>query len=603
MESYGEDPHFTARAAEAIVKGYQGSDTAQPDTLMACPKHFAGTGYAAGGRDYEFVDISPLTFHETILPPFVAAIRAGAGSLMAAFNDVGGYPCHANATLLTNLLRHELLFDGMVPADYNGVPELEKHGLGDGPAVSAHALKAGVDMDMAGESYSAHLRACFASGKVSMNDIDRACRRVLHAKHKLGLLDHPLQRMDENRHSSVAQRAPQFRQKAREAAARSCVLLKNAGGILPLSSSARTIAVIGPLADSADQMYGNWAPTSDGTPCVSILEGLRNAVGTNAMILHARGANIYDSPDVSRRAGCHEHFDYRAPEAMRAEAMALVQRADLTVIVAGEAKGGSGEHSSVTDLRLSRQQQALMEVTVQAGKPVVLVLVSGRPLVLSWEDAHMGAILWAPFGGTEAGNGVADVLTGAYNPSGKVTVTFPRHVGQVPIYYALRRGGRPLDPARPFDLTSYIDNPSTELYPFSHGLSYTTFEYGPVRLSKTKLAGDQTLTASVTVTNTGDREGEETTQLYIRQPVASRTRTLELKGFQKRLLGPGEKHKFVFKIRQQDLSFPIGRTIEDVRRAWEPGEFRIFIGPNVRALQEASLVWDADSAGRVSHPV
>jgi beta-glucosidase len=240
---------------------------------------------------------------------------------------------------------------------------------------------------------------------------------------------------------------------------------------------------------------------------------------------------------------------------------------------------------------------------VQVSKPVVLVLVSGRPLTLSWEDAHMDAILWAPFGGTEAGNGVADVLTGAYNPSGKLTVTFPRHVGQVPIYYALRRGGRPLDPVRPFDLTSYIDNPSTELYSFAHGLSYTNFEYGPARLSKTRLAGDETLTASVTVTNTGDLEGEEIAQLYIRQPVGSRTRTLELKGFKKLLLRPGEKKEFVFTIRQQDLSYPIGRTIEDVQRAWEPGEFRISIGPNVRALQEASFFWAPDFAGRVPHPV
>ena len=593
MESYGEDPYYAGRVASAVVRGYQGTDLAQPGTLMACPKHFAGTGYADGGRDYEFVDVSPLVLHEVILPPFVAAIKAGAGSIMAAFNDMGGQPCHANRELLTGLLRRKLLFDGMVCADYNGVPELEQHGLGNGPTVAARALTAGVDMDMAGESYSANLHRCLDAGMVRVDDVDRACRRVLAAKSRLGLLDDPWRGMTEDRRVAVAARTPEYRLKARSAAARSCVLLKNDGGLLPLSKTAGTIAVIGPLADSASEMYGNWAQTSDGTPCISILDGIRNAAGSSATVLHARGGNICDDPTIARRMGCLDRFDHRPPAISRDEALRVARQADVIVIVAGEAKGASGEHSSVTDLRLPPPQRALIEAALQTHKPVALVVVSGRPLDLSWEDTNVGAILWAPFGGTEAGNGVADVLTGRYNPSGKLPVTFPRNVGQVPIYYARRRSGRPLDQSRPLDLTSYVDSPSTELYPFGHGLGYSPFRYGPVRLSKCLLKGNETLKASVMVANIGDRDGEETALLFVRPVTASRTQPVQLRGMQKTLLRAGESRDFEFEIRQDDLSFPVGRTVDDTGRAWEAGEFEILIGPNARACIKALVSWEA----------
>jgi beta-glucosidase len=626
-EGFGEDPHLTSAFARAMVRGYQGTDLAAIDTILACVKHFAGYGAGEGGRDYAGADMSPAEFHDTILPPFEAAFKEGAASVMASFNTVNGHPSHANRELLTELLRLKYAFVGFVVGDYTGVQELSAHGLGDYPEVAARAMEAGLDMDMVDELFIQFLEENLGKGRITQLQIDTACRRILEAKDNLGLLDDPYLYMNDDRLQAVLNREPEFRAYAREVASRSCVLLNNQNNVLPLKKSG-TIAVIGPLAHSRRNMPGTWAVAGEWRKCSTVLEGLREVGGDNVNVLYAKGANITENRQFAKHLNVHDGndpekcviTDPRPPEEMLAEAVTVARQADSIILVVGEGKEATGESSSMTDIALPQNQIKLIRAVIATGKPVALIVMSGRPMALenilmdedtlALGDSNVGiddnkeiipdTILWAPFGGTESGGGVADVLFGDYNPSGKLPMTFPRHVGQIPIHYAQRMTGRPLSSyalekgwAMEKFKTGYIDRKSTPLFEFGHGLSYTTFGYGPVTFDKDRMMGAQTLTAYTTVTNTGKRAGEEVVQLYITDPICSRTRPVrQLKNFQKVMLQPGESRELAFKITNEDLKFSIAQTIADTRRKWEAGDFIIQIGPSSSRGNSATIFWD-----------
>lgn len=590
-EGAGEDPYLGSLIAQAMVKGYQGNDLSKHDTVMACVKHFALYGAAEGGRDYNTSDMSRIKMHEYYLPPYKAAINAGVGSIMCSFNEVDGIPATGNKWLMTDLLREEWEFEGLAVSDYTGINEMTAHGMGDIKTVSALALKAGTDMDMVGEGFLTTLKQSLKEGSVTLESIEQACRRVLEAKHKLGLFDDPYRYIDENRAVEKIL-TPENRQAARDMAARSCVLLKNDNQTLPLNKTG-TLAVIGPLAADRKNMLGTWSIAGDWKQSVSVLEGIKSVAGSGLNILHARGANITNDPILAQRlnfAGEKVDIDPRSSEEMIAEAVEYAQRADVVLAVVGEAQEMSGEASSRADIGIPQDQRPLLEALAATGKPLVLVIATGRPLTLTWEQEHAAAILVMWFGGTEAGNGVADVLFGDVNPSGKLTATFPCHVGQIPVYYNHKNTGRPHTGG---DITEkfksrYLDIPNEPLYPFGYGLSYTTFQYGPVVLKNTKLKDSETLKASVMLANTGLYAGEETVQLYISDPVASVTRSIkDLRGFQKVFLHPGETKEVVFNITTEDLKF----FNTELQHVWEPGEFIIHIGPHSGETRAASVWW------------
>jgi beta-glucosidase len=588
-EGSGEDAYLGGRIAEAMVKGYQGKDLSSIDTVMACAKHFALYGAAEGGRDYNTVDMSPQKMREVYLPPFEAAVRAGAGSLMTAFNDVNGIPASMHKELLTDILRKEWGFGGLVVTDYTSINEMSAHGIGDLKTVSALALKAGVDMDMVGEGFLTTLKQSLAEERITQQEIDQACRRILEAKYRLGLFDNPYKFFDKQRAAHKILN-PEHRLAAREAAAQSCVLLKNEDNALPLKKSG-TLALIGPLADDKKNMLGTWAVGGDPEKAIPVLEGIKSAVGNDVTVLYAKGANITDDAALAGKVnvfGETATIDPRPPAQMIAEALAVAEKADVIVAVVGEAKEMTGESSSRTDIGIPENQRDLLKALAATGKPLVLVVMSGRPLTLEWEKEHATSILMTWFGGTEAGNGIADVLFGDHNPAGKLTTSFPRNVGQIPVYHAHKSTGRPA-PADFKKFTSgYLDSPNEPLYPFGHGLSYTTFKYGDVKLNKAALQADQTLKASVTLTNTGPFAGEEVVQLYIGDPVASCTRPVkELKGFKKVFLQPGEQKKVTFDIAPEDLKF----YNADLVRDWEPGDFTIHIGTSSANTQAATVHW------------
>lgn len=588
-EGSGEDPFLGSRIAEAMIRGYQGDDLAATDTVMACVKHFALYGAAEGGRDYNGADMSPLLMKEIYLPPFEAAIRAGVGSLMTAFNDINGTPATAHKKLISDILRRDWGFSGLVVSDYTGVNEMAAHGLGSLEKVSALALKAGVDMDMVGEGFLRSLKQSLSKGVITEARIDQACRRVLEAKLKLGLFDDPYQYLSENRAAQKILTA-ENRQAARDMVARSCVLLKNDRQVLPLSKTG-TIALIGPLANDRKNMLGTWAISGDPEKCVSVLDGMRNVAGPGVTIHYAKGANIVDDPEMAERLnvfGPIVEIDPRSPEQMIAEALDAAAKSDIIVAVLGEAKEHSGESASRSEIGIPKAQRPLLEALVATGKPVVLLIMSGRPLTLEWENKHVDAMIMGWFGGTESGNGMADVLFGDHNPSGKLTATFPRNVGQIPLYYNHKSTGRPYTGTFKKFTSCYIDAPNDPLFPFGYGLSYTTFDYGPVTVNKATLKGDDKLTASVTLTNTGRYAGEETVQLYITDPVAKRTRPVrEMKGFQKILLQPGEQRTVSFDITPDDLKY----HITDKNYNWESGDFVIQIGPHSSDTQAANVKW------------
>lgn len=591
-EGSGEDPYLGGEIAKAMVRGYQGTDLSKNNTLMACVKHFALYGGAEAGREYNTVDMSRIKMYEYYLPPYKAAVEAGAGSMMSSFNEIDGVPATGNKWLLTDLLRNQWGFKGFVVSDYTSLNEMINHGVGDLQTVSAQALKAGLDMDMVGEGLLSTLGKSVKEGKVSVADIDKACLRILEAKFKLGLFDDPYRYIDESRPAKDILTAAS-RQAARNIAAHSMVLLKNDKQVLPLKKSG-TIALVGPLADNKRNMLGTWVVAGDWRQSVSVLEGIKNVAGNHVSILSAKGANITDDTAMFLKRvnalGVEAEIDPRSPEEMINEAVTAANSADVVVAVVGESSNMTGESSSRTDISIPASQQHLLKALAKTGKPLVIVLFNGRPLTLVWENEHATAILdaWAP--GTEAGNAIADVLFGNYNPSGKITATFPRSVGQIPIYYNHKNTGRPFDGTGfPKFKSNYLDESNDPLYPFGYGLSYTQFEYSPVMLSKTNLKGEEKLTATVTLHNTGKYAGEEVVQLYITDPVASVTRSVkDLKGFQKVMLQPGESKEISFVITTDQLSF----YNSDLKKVWEPGKFIIRIGTNSSDLHSAELQWN-----------
>ena len=594
-EGAGEDPYLGCLIARAMVHGYQGDDLRQSNSVMACVKHFALYGAVEAGRDYNTVDMSRLQMYQDYLPPYQAAVDAGVGSVMSSFNEVDSIPATANHWLLTDLLRKQWGFQGFVVTDYTSIEEMSQHGMGDFRTDTKLALKAGVDMDMVSELFLKFLPNLNASGEISDELIDQACRRILEAKYKLGLFDDPYRGCSDERASREIL-TPETRHAARDAAERSFVLLKNDHQVLPLKK-AGTIALVGPLADDQQNLLGTWHAAGDWRQVVSVQTGISNMIGSAVKILHARGANLEDDPALRKLLqdfGSELPIDKRLPGEMVAEAVAAATRADVVVAVLGESSGMSGEAASRSDIGLPECQKDLLRALVATGKPVVLVLMNGRPMTLGWEADNCGAILETWFGGSEAGNAIADVLFGNYDPSGKLTATFPRSVGQIPIYYNHKNTGRPYqgDPHAKY-VSRYLDAPNDPLYPFGYGLSYTTFSYGAVKLSSRELAGHETLTASVQVTNTGTRAGEETVQLYLSEPVASITRSVEdLRGFQKISLQPGESREVTFRITPNDLKF----YNSDLQYDWEPGQFIIRIGGNSAQVKSAPVHWSKPAA-------
>ena len=588
-EGAGEDPYLGSRIAEATVKGYQGDDLAAAHTMLACVKHFALYGAAEAGRDYHSVDMSKIKMFNQYLPPYKAAVDAGVASVMSSFNDVDGIPATGNKWLLTDLLRDKWGFSGFVVSDYTSLNEMIPHGLGDLQAVSALALNAGLDMDMVGEGFLTTLKKSLEEGKVTEEAITNACRRILEAKYVSGLFEDPYRYLDSKRPAKDIL-TTENRTLARTLAAHSFVLLKNENNILPLQKS-KKIALVGPLADSRNNMLGTWAPTGDVSLAVTILEGFKN-VAPNATIKYAKGANISDDEEFAEHVnvfGPRIEIDERSQEVMVDEAVELAKNSDVVVAVVGEATEMSGEAASRTDISIPESQKILIRALMATGKPVALILMSGRPLTIPDEFGLPVAILqvWHP--GVEAGNAIADVVFGDYNPSGKLTVTWPRNVGQIPIYYSAKNTGRPAPENGEFQKfrSNYLDSPNSPLLPFGYGLSYTNFEYSDLKLDKTSIGQGESISATVTVTNTGNFDGEEVVQLYLKDEVRSITQPKrELKGFQKILLKKGESKAVTITLSPDDLKFYNGQ-LDFVA---EPGAFQVFVGTNSDAQLSKSFI-------------
>ena len=585
-EGNGEDPFLGAAIARAMIRGYQGKDMSRNDEIMACVKHFALYGASEAGRDYNTVDMSRQRMFNEYMLPYQAAVEAGVGSVMASFNEVDGVPATGSKWLMTDVLRKQWGFDGFVVTDYTGINEMIDHGMGDQQTVAALALNAGVDMDMVSDAFSGTLKKSVEEGKVSAAAIDAACRRILEAKYKLGLFDDPYKYCDVNRPKKQIF-TKEHRAIARKTASESFVLLKNEG-VLPLSKKG-TIAVVGPLANTRSNMPGTWsvAAVLDNAP--SLVEGLREVVGDRAKVVTAKGSNLIGDADYEKRAtmfGRELHRDNRTDRELLDEALKVAAGADVIVAALGESSEMSGESSSRTNLEMPDVQRALLQELLKTGKSVVLVLFTGRPLVLTWEEEHVPAILNVWFGGSEAAYAISDVLFGDVNPSGKLTATFPQNVGQIPLFYNHKNTGRPLQEGRWFEKfrSNYLDVSNEPLYPFGYGLSYTTFAYSDIHLSSTEMSADGELTATVTVTNTGSRDGAEVVQLYIRDLVGSVTRPVkELKGFEKIFLKAGESRKVSFSITPELLKF----YNYDLQFVCEPGDFDVMIGGNSRDVKKA----------------
>lgn len=599
-EGAGEDPYLGSVVAAAYVRGYQGTPEELyngNERMLACVKHFALYGGPDAGLDYTEVDMSPARMYNEYLPPYKAAIDAGVGSLMTSFNDINGMPSTANKWLFTEVLRNQWGFEGFVVSDYNAVGELIKHRVGANKLeAGVAAINAGLDMDMVTASCLL-LGEAVKDGRVSMETVDRACRNILEAKYKLGLFENPYKHLDK----SLAERiyTDESRAIARKIAAESFVLLKN-DGTLPLKKTT-TVALVGPLADQGAQYAGTWTGAAF-KDYPSLLDAFKQVKGLK--VLHARGSNAEESADLEQQLTSRYEFkhDPRSEAQMIAEAVAAARKADVVVAAVGELAYGAGESTSRTSLDLPGCQKRLLEALAKTGKPVVMVLFSGRPLTIAWEDKHMNAILEAWHGGSETGAALADVLLGDVNPSGKITMTFPYTVGQCPIYYNHKNNPRPIKPGRKVFKrysSNWIDSPITPLYPFGYGLSYTTFEYSAPVLSDTIMVGRTPVKASVTVSNTGSVDGYETVQLYIRDVVTPNwTRPVkELKGFEKVFIKAGESATVEFEITPEMLSWyevdqynMTGNSKPlSAKLVLEPGDFNIMTGPNSRDTQSATL--------------
>ncbi|AHJ97420.1 beta-glucosidase [Hymenobacter swuensis DY53] len=587
-EGSGEDPYLGSQIARVMVRGYQGDDLKKNNTVMACVKHFALYGAAEAGRDYNTTDMSLVRMYNEYLPPYKAAVEAGAGSMMSSFNDINGVPATGNKWLMTELLRNQWGFDGFVATDYTAINEMTAHGMGDDAQVSALALNAGIDQDMVGEVFLKNLAQNLKDGTVQQAQIDLACRRILEAKWKLGLFEDPYRYTNEKRAKATMMKK-EFVADARDIARKSLVLLKNSNNTLPLKKQG-TIALIGPLATRQRDMIGSWSGAGDWKQAVSLEQGIKNAVGSGVKVVTAQGANFTDDEQMIARLNQHGgelNVDQRTSEEMIREAVQVAQQADVIVAAVGESQGMTGEAASRADIGLPGQQLELLKALKKTGKPLVLVLMNGRPLTLPWEDKNADAILETWFAGSQAGNAIADVLFGGYNPAGKLTATFPQHVGQVPLYYNHKMTGRPYQGVALDKYKSrYMDVSNDPLYPFGFGLSYTTFEYSKPELSTTTLAMNGTLEVKVTVKNTGNYDGEEVVQLYTRDMVGSISRPVqELKGFQKIMLKKGESRIVSFRLTPEDLKF----YNTDLKFAAEPGDFQVMVGGNSRDVQMAAF--------------
>ncbi len=589
-EGNGEDAYLGSQIARAMVKGYQGTDLTKNNTILSCVKHYALYGAAEAGRDYNTTDMSRQRMYNEYFPPYKAAVDAGAASVMASFNEVDGIPATANKWLMTDVLRKQWGFKGFVVTDYTGINEMINHGIGDLQTVSARALMAGIDMDMVGEGLLLTTKKSLQEGKVTLAQIDAACRRILEAKYKLGLFTDPYKYCDENRAKTEVFSAAN-RKEARSIAAQSFVLLKNNNNLLPIKKTG-TIALIGPLANNSENMAGTWSVAANHNQSISVFTGLKQAVGNNAKILYAKGSNLDADSILEQRStlfGKTLYRDARPDSVILKEALDVAAQSDVIVAAIGEAAEMSGEASSRSNIEIPAIQQQLLKALLATGKPVVLVLFTGRPLALKWENQHIPAILNVWFGGSEAGDAIADVLFGDVNPSGKLSTTFPQNVGQVPLFYNHKNTGRPLGTWFEKFRSNYLDVSNDPVYPFGYGLSYSNFTYSDVTVSSKNPKGNQTLTATVTVTNSSSTEGKEVVQLYIRDVVGTSTRPVkELKGFQKISLKGGESKKVTFTITPNDLKF----YNYDLKYDWEPGEFQIMIGGNSRDVKMASVKWN-----------
>lgn len=578
-EGNGEDPFLGGEIAKAMVIGYQGDDLSKNSTILSCVKHFALYGAPEAGRDYNTVDMSRIRMYNDYFPPYKAAVDAGVGSVMASFNEIDGIPATGNKWLMTDVLRKQWGFKGFVVTDYTGIMEMEYHGIGDLQTVSAMALKAGIEMDMVSDGFLNTLKKSLEEGKVTIEEIDNATRLILNAKYDLGLFHDPYKYCDENR-AKTEVFTTSNRNEARKIAAQSLVLLKNDNQLLPLKKQG-TIAVIGPLAEAKENMAGTWSVATRQENSISLVAGIKSVVGTSAKVLYAKGSNLDYDPVLEEKAtmfGKTLHRDNRTKEELISEALKVANQSDVIIAALGESAEMSGESSSRTNLEIPQAQKDLLAELLKTGKPVVLTLFNGRPLVLTDEKEKVPAILNAWFAGSEAGYAIADVLFGNENPSGKLTTTFPRSVGQVPIYYAHKNTGRPLgNKEGKFEKfrSNYIDERNEPLFPFGYGLSYSTFNYSKVKLSSNTLKTNETLKASVEITNTGNYDGKEVVQLYIRDLVGSVTRPVkELKGFQKIELKKGETKTVTFEISVEDLKF----YNSDLQFVAESGKFELFIG-------------------------
>jgi beta-glucosidase len=566
VEGAGEDPYLGAAMAQASVRGFQGRDYSAPDKVVACAKHWVGYGAAEGGRDYNTTEISENTLRSIYFPPFKAAVDAGVGTFMSAFNDLNGLPTSANPFTLTHVLRGEWKFDGFVVSDYESVRELLNHGIAaDEAEVARLALTAGVEMEMVSRLYNKRMPALVKEGKVSMAVIDEAVRRVLRIKFRLRLFERPY--TDEAREKTLLL-SREHAAAAREIAARSIVLLKNERDLLPLDKGIKSIAVIGPLADNQVDLMGSWTGDGRSEDVVTLLAGIKAKVSPSTKVNYIKGCEI-DGDVVDGIAG----------------AANIAREADVAIVAVGEAAGMSGEAASRTSLDLPGRQLDLIKAVQATGKPVVIVLMNGRPLAIDWVAGNVPAILETWFAGTQGGSAIADVLFGDLNPGGKLPVTFPRNVGQVPIYYNHKNTGRPPDAKNKYT-SKYLDAPWTPLFPFGYGLSYTQFRLSNLRLSAERIAPVGSLTVSVEVENTGKRAGDEVVQLYIRDLAASVTRPVkELKGFQRITLRGGEKRRVEFTLTPEHLGF----WNRENRFVVEPGMFKVMVGNNSVDLLEAGF--------------
>lgn len=577
-EGNGEDPFLGARIAEAMVRGYQGDDLASPDKIMACVKHFALYGGAEAGRDYNTVDMSHIRMYNQFFPAYKAAVEAGAGSIMTSFNVVDYVPATANAWLLEDVLRNQWKFDGFVVTDYGAIQEMVAHGMGDIQESAKRALKAGTDMDMCAGAYLRTLEQSLNEGLITMEDLDKACRRILEAKYKLGLFQDPYLYCDASRRATDIYTA-ENRQVARDLAAESFVLLKNEDNLLPLQKQG-TIALIGPLGDSKFNIPGTWSVAATYDKYSTLRESMERALDGKAKLLYAQGCNIVHDSTLQENGGFYRIIPRVDSEKAKKEALNIANQADVIVCAMGEESEMSGECASRSDLEMFDAQRELLEELLKTGKPIVLLHYAGRPTVLSWADAHLSTILQVWFGGSESGDAICDVLFGDKVPSGKLTVSMPRTTGQEPLYYNHLPTGRPVaEGATTFTkfTSTYLDVRNDPLYPFGYGLSYTTFSYGDLRLDKQEIRPDEELTATITVTNTGNYDADEVVQLYIHDVAASISRPVkELKGFQRIHLAKGESKDINFTVTPDLLKF----YDYDLNLVLEPGLFEIMVGPD-----------------------